>query len=170
MSQSLREILGKLSLMDEDLSPEDFDPAVMVGELRDKVDSVKWRIDSWLAEAEMLKSEWIAPLERKAKSLTAKAQKLTEYVKHQMIANKFESLPGSLVRIDLRPSPPAVKYRADATAEDYLNYSGLVVQETNFDWNRAKVKDLLKQGESLPFAELTQDKHVRWHVKKGTAE
>jgi len=32
-------------MLDDDLAPEDFDPAEAVGELKDKIASIKWRLD-----------------------------------------------------------------------------------------------------------------------------
>ena len=168
MSESLRQILNKLSMMDEDMTPEDFNPQEIVGDLKDKVDSVKWRIDTWRAQAQMIEDEWIAQLTAKRKALLAKAKKLSDYVKEQMILHKFESLPGSLVRIDLKASPVAVKYQKEAGPEDFIKFGDdLVKQKIDYDWNTSNIRDLLKAGAKLPFAELTQDTHIRFHLKKG---
>jgi len=49
-------------MIDDDLAPEEFEVEEIVGEIRDKVDAIKWRIDSWLAHADAIQKEWIDPL------------------------------------------------------------------------------------------------------------
>jgi hypothetical protein len=162
---TLRELLGKLRDIDDDLLPEEFDPAEVVGDIKDKVDAIKWRLDSWAASAKMIEEEYIKPLKQKQAALLGKAERLKEYVQHQMITNGFEKLPGEMFRVQVQNSPMSVVTKDFANANYYLNYPEFVVQKTTYDWNKEALKDALDKGEVLTFAEIKRGKHVRFYTQ-----
>lgn len=166
MSDSLREILNNLQKIDDEMAPEDFNPEEIVGDLKGKVDAIKWRIDSWYAEANTIDEQWIAALEKRRNALRKKAEKLEAYVKGQMLLHGYDTLPGEMMRIDLRNSQPSVEINKEAGPEDYLQYTNFVLQKTSYNWNKKAVKEAIQSGAELPFATLKQDKHIRFAVKK----
>lgn len=165
--KSLRTILERLSQIDDDLAPEEFDPAFLVGDLRDKVDAIKWRIDTWRSDAQKIQEQWIDPLTKKMNSLTKKAEKLEEYVLSQMLAKGFEKLPGHMMEVCLRTNPPAVEVDMEAGPEAFLLYDNLVIQKTIYQWDKKKVKEQLESGQELKFARLTRGKKIAFSPKKG---
>lgn len=167
MTESLRELLGKLRDIDDDLLPEEFDPAEVVGDIKDKVDAIKWRIDNWEATAKMIEEEYIRPMQQKKASLLGKVERLKDYVKHQMIVNEFEKLPGEMFRVQVQNSPKSVETKENADARMYLNYPELVVQEVTYRWNKTALKDSMESGEAYTFAELKSNKHIRFYAQGG---
>lgn len=165
--QSLRDILENLKAIDDDLSPEDFDPAAVVGDLKDKVDAIKWRIDSWNSQAKQIQECWIDQLAKKKISLERKAEKLESYVLEQMLLNGFEKLPGHMMEVTVRKNNPAVEISLDAGPETYLQYDNLVIQKTIYQWDKKKVKELLESGTELNFARITRGNRVAFTPKKG---
>jgi len=162
----LREILDTLNKLDDDLPPEEFDPAGLVGELNDKADAIKWRIDSWYASAEMIQREWLDPLQKKMTSLVSKAEKLETYVLQQMVMNNFEKLPGKMFDLAVRLNPPAVKIDIEASPEMYLQHGELMQQKTLFSWDKKKIKAMLESGTPLSFASITRSKKIAFTTKK----
>ncbi len=92
----------------EDLPPEQFDPAMLLGDISDKVDGIKWRMDNWRATAAMIEKEYIAPLERKVASLLKKRDMLEDYVRSEMIRLDRKTIQGKMCRVHLQNSNPSV--------------------------------------------------------------
>jgi hypothetical protein len=163
---TLATILDKLKLIDDDLSPEDFDPAV-VGDLKDKVDAIKWRLDAWNAEAAAL-DDWVDMLTHRRNSMLRKAEKLKEYVAHEMIQHGFETLPGEMVRVDLRVAQPSLKIELAADATAYLKYPNFVVQKTIYNWDKKALKEAMAMdgARDLPTCSLETTKFIKFEVRK----
>jgi hypothetical protein len=165
MTDTLREILDRFKMIDDDLPPEDFDPAVVVGDVKDKVDAIKWRIDSWEAEAEAV-GDWIKALSLRQRSLAAKAEKLSSYLKQQMIENEFQKLPGNIWRAQVQRIADKVEILKEAGAEDVLSDTAapFVKQVINYTWDKKAIADALKEGKALPFAYAKENKSLRFYV------
>lgn len=168
--QSLRTILERLNQIDDDLAPEEFDPAFVVGDLRDKVDAIKWRLDTWRADARKIQEEWIDILTKKKDSLLRKAEKLEGYVLSQMQEKGFEKLPGHMMEVLIKQNPPAVQIDIEAGPEAFLQYDGLVLQKTVYQWDKKRVKALLDSGEELKFARITRGSRIDFKAKKGLTD
>lgn len=164
---TLRELLEKFKFIDDDLPPEDFKPEELVGDIRDKVDSIKFKLDEWRAKADAIKKEWVSKLQVKAQSLEKKADRLELYVYEQMVHHNFETLPGTLVRIDLQNSPSSVEIEMPANPDMYLQYSNYMAAETDYRWDKKAIKAALEAGKELPWAHLRQNRHVRFYPRKG---
>ena len=166
MSESLHDLLEKLGHIDDDLPPEEFDPAQVVGDIKDKVDAIKWRIDSWLTEAENIEQNWIKPLKDKKESLTKKADRLRQYMQTEMIQNGYEKLPGNMFSARLQKSSPAVDVAEEAGPHHLIAYPEFVVQQINYRWNKEAIKEKLDQGAELSFAKLRNSRHLRFYTNK----
>lgn len=162
--QSLRELLENLAQVDDDLPPEEFDPAAVVGDLKEKVDAIKWRLDEWEAKAKIADA-WAQTFKARADSLRRKAEKLEDYVVTQMEINGYETLPGNLMRVDLHTTK-SVECLTKATPELYLQFNCFMRQETSYNWDKKAIKEALEKGEKLEFATLKQGKHPRFFLKK----
>lgn len=164
MNENLSEILSKLRTIDDDLAPEDFDPAALVGDLRDKVDAIKWRIDTWEAAAAKTQ-DWIDLLEARKKSLNGKVERLESYVKIEMIKNEFESLPGHVLKLKLQNNAPKVVVDAEANAQNFIAYPEIVKQKVTYDWDKKTMLQAMKEGHQYPFAKLEVGKQIRFYPK-----
>lgn len=162
---TLATILNTLDNIDDDLPPEEFDPAAVVGELKDKVDAIKWRLDKWEQDAETVDS-WIAMLAAKKKSLMGKHERLLDYVLYQMQQNGFDTIPGHIWRFDRTKSQAKVNVSAPASAHEYLNYPQFVRQKTVYEWDKKALKGALDLGAQLTFASLEQGEHIRFYARK----
>lgn len=171
---TLSAILDKLKQIDDDLNPEDFKPEEVVGDLKDKVDAIKWRIDTWNAEADALDA-WVEQLKRRKESMLKKSDRLKEYVVSEMQKHGYETLPGEMVRVDLRKAQPSLKIDTVADATAYLLYPGFVVQKTSYMWDKTRIKESI-EGESLelfntlglkvPACSLEPSSYIKFEVRK----
>lgn len=161
-SDSLGTILAKLVPVDDDLAPQDFDPAVVVGDLRDKIDAVKWRLDDWEYKVKMLKQAWIKPIQAKIKSLEGKRERLKDYVKSQMIEHGFDKLPGNAIRAELRALRKSIIFDREPLFIDYKAYPGLVTQVVSYKWNSEAVREALEGGKELSFARFDEAKALHF--------
>lgn len=165
MTDSLKSLLDKLAPIDDEMPPEDFDPAALIGDIREKIDAIKWRMDDWDAKANMIEQEWIKPLQQKVFSLRAKSLRLKTYVKSQMIEHGFEKLPGDMVRAQLQNTAPVVDVDKEPLFSDFQAYPNLVKQDVTYSWQKKTMLDLLKAGVQLSFARLKENKSLRFYAQ-----
>lgn len=166
---SLGRMLELLRDLDEDMLSEDFDPAKLIGDIRDKVDAIKWKLNDWEYRALMIEEEFVLPLQVKIKAILGKRERLKNYVTSEMKRLEVEKIPGNMFKVQLQNSPRSVELKADADERMYLNYPEFVLQETTYKWDKENLKSHLEAGESFTFAELKQGKHIRFYTS-GTFE
>lgn len=166
MTDTLKELLHKLDHIEDDLPPDEFDPAKVVGDVKDKVDAIKWRIDSWVAEADKIEDEWIKPLKSRQDSLRKKAESLKAYLHSQMSEHGYEKLPGHMFRAVLQKSSPAVEIPEEPGPTHMLAYPDYVVQNVSYRWNKDAVREALQNGLELSFARLRHSRHLRFFTAK----
>lgn len=166
MSNTLRELLSKLDHLDDENLPADFDAASLVGDVKDKVDAIKWRIDSWLNEAKQIETQWIAELSRRKEALEKKALRLKEYLHSQMNEHGYDKLPGKMFRVALQKAAPSVEVFEDPTAQHMLTYPDYVVQSVNYRWNKDAIRERLQNGSDLSFAKLRHLRYVKFFAMK----
>ncbi len=164
---SLGQMLEALRDLDNDMLPEMFDPAAIIGDIREKVDAIKWRLDKWKHEAEMIDEDYIQPLRAKRESILQKHRKLVDYVNSEMVRLEVEKIPGNMFRVQLQASPKSLIVKEPADAKMFLNYSEYVLQKTTYDWNKEALREALDAGESLTFAELKEGKYIRFWPQGG---
>lgn len=152
--------------IDDDL-PEDFDPKVVIGEIRGKVDSIKWMLDKWEAEAQILQEQWIKRLQKRKAAIENNVERLKEYVKQQMLLDGSEELQGEIFNVRLKNQKPAVDVKGNPNADMYLKYKdeGFIKQKTSYQWDKAALKERLEAGEEIPFATLREVKGLGFPVK-----
>lgn len=161
---TLSELSRALIEADEIMNPDEFDPALLVGELKDKVDSVKWKIDQWEAEAKALQENWIEPLVARQKALKTKADKLREYCAFVLKRDELEMLPGNAFALKLRKSE-SVEVDLEPTAQDALRYD-FVRTKIKYEWDKKALAAKLKAKEELPFCRLKTSFSAQFQVKK----
>lgn len=161
---TLSELSRALIEADEIMNPDEFDPALLVGELKDKVDSVKWKIDQWEAEAKALQENWIEPLVARQKALKTKADKLREYCAFVLKRDELEILPGNAFALKLRKSE-SVEVDLEPTAQDALRYD-FVRTKIKYEWDKKALAAKLKAKEELPFCRLKTSFSAQFQVKK----
>lgn len=162
--QTLAIVLDKLEHLDPEA--EDFNPEEAVGDVKDKIDAIKYRLNEWAARAKMIDEDWLLPLAARKKAILSSHGRLEAYLSTQMAVRGFETLPGHAFRVDLVNSTPAVVVVCEPNG-DALNEFGWAVK-TNYSWDKAKLKEALQAGVQLSFAELKQGKHLRFYPKKGS--
>lgn len=163
--QSLGEMLELLKDLDDDMLPEQFDPAILIGDIKDKVDAIKWKMDDWQYKSDMIWDQYITPLQRKINSMLGKMDRLKAYIESEMKRLDVEKIPGKLFRIQLQNSPKSLTVRVPADAHMYLNYPDMVVQNTSYNWDKEKIRSHIEAGETFTFAELKQSKHIRFYAQ-----
>lgn len=163
--KTLSELTNLLALVDDDLAPEDLELESLVGEVADKVDSIKWRIDSWLAHAEAIEKEWLEPLTRRKKALEGKAQRLKDYCAFVMARDNAEKLPGSAFTLSLRKRE-AVECELPATALAALEMPQFCETKMQYQWKKTAIAEALKNGVEVPGAKLRTSTYVQFTASK----
>lgn len=165
MQRSLNELTNILSMIDDDLAPEEFEVEEIVGEIRDKVDAIKWRIDSWLAHADAIQKEWIDPLTTRKRALEGKAQRLKDYCAWVMAKDQLTALPGHAFSLQLRQST-AVETEVSPGPKEAMEMPVYCKSRVTYQWDKSAIAEALKAGKELPFAKLKVNKHVLFTTKK----
>jgi len=164
--KTLGELTNVLQMIDDDLLPSDFEVEELVGDIRDKVDAIKWRIDSWVAHAEAIERDWLEPLTARKKALLGKAEKLKEYCAFIMQRDQCEKLPGSAFALSLRKST-SVECEASPTPEDAIERPIYCKTRVAYQWDKTAIAAALKAGKELPFAKLKSSTYVTFTTNKG---
>lgn len=162
---SLSDLSNLLNMIDDDLAPEDFEPEAVVGEIRDKIDSIKWKLDEWQAHADTIQSQWIDPLTKRKKAIEGKIERLKDYCTHVMTRDKVTSFPGNAFRIDLRHRQ-SVEVKVFPGSHEALTHPDYVKTKITYDWDKLKLLEKLRQGDSLDFASLKTKNYVTFPVSK----
>ncbi len=166
---NLNELLGKLTAAEESLETE-WDPETLVGNVSDKVDSIKFILDKLQAEI-VYADEHLKTWQKKVQALKANQERLKQYVTTSMLINDFEALPGKEWRVKLQDSPISVKEMRDPSADDFINHPTFVKRQVSYVWNKPIVTHYAKQGIALPddlsaSIVAVQSKHVRFYPAK----
>ena len=164
-TKTLSELSSALIALDEEMDPEAFDPAALVGELKDKVDGIKFKIDEWEAQAKNLKENWLQPLTARHNALLKKADKLREYCAYILKRDELEMLPGKAFSLKLRKSQ-AVEVDANPGPTDAFQYVDLVNTKITYAWNKKAIADKLKANEDVKFARLVTNYSAQFVVRK----
>ncbi|MCK9576701.1 MAG: siphovirus Gp157 family protein [Clostridia bacterium] len=125
------------------------------GEFEDKADNIACYIKSLLSDAQAIKAESDALLER-AKVKKAKADRLTDYLYQAFKVRGKDKLETKRNLLKIRKNPPAVQIDDESTfiswAHDWEETNFLIPREPTI--NKTAVKNALKAGEEIPHAKL----------------
>jgi hypothetical protein len=157
----LIDLLKLLSDADAEALTE-FDPAEVVGELKDKIDAI-YEISQRLEQVESWNRLQAEPFLQFAKRAKSNRERLREYVTYAMQSEKFDVLPGLRFKAVMQPNPPAlVVMQSEPTALDFKNLPQYVRVVRRYEWDTAAIKDalLLKARELAgPEADITDEHH-----------
>jgi hypothetical protein len=160
---TLEALLATMQLFDEGMAI-DFDPAQVVGDLKDKVDAVKSVIDRMEFQAEWARQK-ADPFMKAAYSLEKKVERLKEYVRYSMEKNGFQELPGNTFRAQLQKNAPSLEVtQPECSAIDYSKWPNYCKQIRYYEWDKAAIKSALLDKAELPFAKLHVGTHVRFYI------
>jgi len=172
MTESFKEMLAKFADIETQLdeNPE-FDIKQLKVDLRDKVDALKYRLDSWEAEAENIQTNFIDPFMRQKKSILNKIIRLKEYRDYYMAQNNFDGMPGNAFDIRRQSLAPLVK-TAPASPKMALDFPTLCkAKPTVYAWDKNKLREILKDPEQAEiyksYATLQPNSCFRFYTKKG---
>jgi len=176
--ETFAELLHALSSFGLAMTPVKLDPEKLVGDLRDKVDSIKYVLDR-LESEEQLCREQAKPWNKAATALKKNYDSLKTYVEYWMRREGFEELPGNTRRAFLKNNAARLEMLKPAPdVFDYQRYPDYVKPVRGYVWNADKIEADLKSGVLAfpppaegeepvpPFARLVQDKHVEFPIKK----
>jgi hypothetical protein len=157
-------LVSALARADDDLSDPNFDPALLLSDIRDKVDAIHFVLERMDAVSAWLK-DIAAPFLSKSKTITSNHARLRSYVVHVMQQNQFHALPGEKVKVTLMNSPPSLVMEREASSLDYQAYPEYVQIERRYKWNTEKIKEDLLKGKELPEipGRITQGQYPRFH-------
>lgn len=181
---TLAAILAAMQIFDEAVAV-DFDPAEVVGDLRDKVDAIKRVIDRLDFQAEWCRQQ-AEPFLKAAKALESNVGRLRDYVLYHMQEGLFTELPGNQYRAVLQNNPPSLELLGTGCSKlDFERYPNYVEHVDHFRWKNAEIRDALIskrndlreecesngleapnsrtfRSESLPFAQLRISQRLRF--------
>lgn len=163
--RTLRDLLFELSSIERSLDDADFDPATVIGDLKEdlalKVDAIRFVVSEYEAYAERTKAR-ADNLYRRATSASKRADSLVEYVSEIMQREKFERVNGNEFFFELRPTTPSIITKRPATAADFVKYGAAFVRHEpeSFEWSKADLRRAIKAGSKYDFAEIRENKRV----------
>lgn len=161
---SMDELWDNLESLDADEYEDDFDPEKVVGDIKDKIDAIRYQILKWEKQADLIEEEMVKPFQKRVQSLRNKAEGLTNYVKSQMAAKGYDKLPGKVFCAAFQKSKPSLSVAYEADDSAYESYPEFVVRETTTRWDRKKLAEYLNQGNKLSFATLKPARSFRFRI------
>jgi hypothetical protein len=136
--RSFSDLVQALSTLDDDLAQPDFDPAALIGEIRDKVDGLKFILDKMEATGGFLR-DLADPLLRKAKAIENNHARLCAYVTETMKSQSLEKVPGHSWAIRLKTNPPAVTPTIAAGPIQYNKWPDFCLMERSYRWDKKAI-------------------------------
>lgn len=176
--ETFAELLQALSSFGIAMTPVKLDPEKLVGDLRGKVDAIKYVLDRMEAE-EKLCREQAKPWNKAATALKKNHERLKDYVEYWMKREGFEELPGNTRRAFLKNEAERLEMLKGAPdVFDYQRYPDYVKPVRGYAWDHEKIEADLKSGKLVfpppaegeeprpPFAKLVRGQHVEFPIKK----
>lgn len=145
---TLMSLLEQLTAADDAIARPDFDPVLLAGELRGKVDALKFVTDRMDAVEKFLRGV-AKPIAAKASAIKNNRERLRKYIAESMRSQKFEKIPGETFEVVLMDSPPALIMERSATAEDFEKFPCHVEMVRIYRWREDKIKDEILAGVEL---------------------
>lgn len=139
---TFRDLVALLADADNAMTDPNFDPAVLVGEIRDKVDAIKRVLDLLDATGIHLE-EQAEPILVKARAYKSNYNRLRAYVATTMRDQSLQRIPGDKWAVRLRDAQPSLVVDREPTALDFEKWPNLVKQERFYVWNKPAVKEHL---------------------------
>jgi hypothetical protein len=163
---TFQDLVAQLVRSDELLEDPNFDPAQLIGQIRDKVDAIKSVIDR-MENVEAYLRGCAKPLLEKARAIGANQGRLKKYVAETMAMQHIEKIPGNMFSARLRTSPPAMEMTRPASPQDFVEHPNYVQMIREYRWDAAKIKADLLSGdlkEGVLPAQITRGNWVEFPV------
>jgi hypothetical protein len=160
---SLGQLLEKLAPIDDLLPAEEFDPEVVVGDIREKIDGINFRLKDWEAKEKMIRATLLKVVQQRIKALKGKREKLIAYVKDQMVKHDFDKLPGLIHRAQLSDSKGKLITDFDPLFQHYKAYPKYVKQVVTYEWIKDALREDLEAGIPLSFARIEPGKTLNFY-------
>ena len=160
--ETLRDLIAAMAVIDQ-LSPEQvealqkLDPAKLLGDIKDKVDDVYYVLKRMDAVAFFLKA-YTDPIVKKRLTIQKAHDRLWDYVSTAMRGDwlpedqrqRTEMLPGNVMKVTLRDSPPSLNITRPATASDMERFPEFCEMRRSYVWKNDAVKEALLDGRLVP--------------------
>ncbi len=159
-------LLAALSDLDEAANPIEFDPAHVIGDIREKVDAIHTVMGRLKLEAARL-ADAAELFKQASKGVEKNLDRLEGYVLFAMKSQGFEKLPGVHWRAQIQATTPSIVATRDATADDLLDHPAFVRRKVEYSWDKKALKEHLANGGKFEYIKLQEGQTVRFYVNKG---
>jgi len=102
-----------------------------------------------------------------SKQITMRQEKFLGYMKQALESNGFEKMPGEAFVVSLKKNPPSIVTTRQPTADEAMLLEKYVRTTITHEWRKPEIKEALKAGEVLDFAEIKQETKAVFGIKKG---
>lgn len=143
--KTFAELVNALAALDDEIAAESFDPAQIVGDLRDKVDALQNVISRMEHVGDWLRAT-AKPILERARQIESNRQNLRTYVAESMKNQNLEKVPGHAYYVRLRESPVSLVLEREPKAEDIVIWPHYVTLEQQMTWNKTAIKEDLLAG------------------------
>jgi len=140
--------------------------SLIVDLLPRKVDGCAQWVDKLEDDAKRAR-EYAKKFSEAAKQIDARQERFLGYVKNALESKGFEKMPGEAFTVALKKNPPSVVTNREPTADEALLLDKYVRTTIDYSWIKTEIKESLKAGEVLDFAELQQTTKAVFGIKKG---
>lgn len=151
---TLGQLLDLMNRIDDGIESQEID-LNLAHLVEVKVDAYKGVMDRMDAALEILQA--------RVKRLKSNREAIENLMARHMVQNQFERLPGVDCDAVIRWSERCIPLR-DPTEADYVANSDMV--RVKFEWSLSAIKDALKAGKKIDFAELIKKANLQFKVKK----
>jgi hypothetical protein len=160
-TESFGELLNTLASIEEEAHTTELDPATVIGEIKEKVDSTKFVIDGLLARSKEMKAH-AEEFMKAAKSLENNAKRFKEYIAFCMSSQDYEKLPGDRWYVRLMEKKTKTPNRTP-TQHDAIKMEGLVKREVSYKWDSKALIESVENGSTDPsILDTKTTKYIRY--------
>lgn len=145
--QTLWTLQDRLLEIEDAINTDETELEILIGEIGDKIDNIKYVIDIFEKEAERFK-EYRDQMAARAKSLQNAADRIKAYVVKCLDAHHTSFEKGTMWAVKLRENKRIEMKTDRPTADDFMDL-GLKypVIKASYDWDKAEFKRLISEPE-----------------------
>lgn len=159
--RTLADLLAEFTAIERSLDNPDFDPAAIVGDLKNdiatKVDAIEYVAREYAEYAKRTTARAKRMMDR-AQSAASRAEALLDYVRVTMLSSGMTRLTGTDKYFEIGQGRERADVMRPPTAVDHLKYGHLVRRtEPAFAWNKDEIKRAIKSGATYDFARIVRE-------------
>lgn len=167
-TENFDELLFRLNQNDEGKPLEEDDFNELIGDLKGKIDGIKYFISKCEAESKRLAEDYLIPIAKRKQACDNSVKTLKNWVTQTMIKQKYPYLEGDLFKVKIQEKKGISENGGiSLDAKSFLKYKGLI--KRSYSWDKKALGAAFKSDPEKykNIATPTKTSFIRFSIKSG---